>query len=515
MTNRWRALRALIAQPPELFARVGFNGLAQLAPVVVVLAITPLLLDRLGLDRFGIWSVALVVLSTLRLLDGGIAASMMRFYAIHAAEDERVEAGRLLVGSLLFLTVVGAVLTAVMFPLAPSIAGTLDIPAGLEGEATVVLRWVPGLAALALMSESTSGLLIGHGRFRSLAATMWTSAGAFALAVVVLVQPGAHLEALMVATAVRFGTLVGANLLFAAGHVSIRWPLLPSSATAKEIGRYSSWMQLSAVTGFANVQLDGLIIAAFLPVRYVGLYQIGMQVASAVRSLPLFAFPPLLTRLTTTFRLQGRDETVTEFGTLERRWLPAVLGYGVAATAAVGFAVPVWLGDRYALAGVVAAVLLAGYTVHVGLTGMRTCYVRAVGNPALETRCSTAWTVVNLALTVPLVLLFGVVGVVTATAVAGTVASVYFVVLCRNREGLPSIVPGRRLWLPAAAAVALTVAGELAIVYTGFHGFLALALAGVPALAGWAIVAMALQQAPGTTAPAVPGRSPVAGSAGD
>jgi hypothetical protein len=71
------------------------------------------------------------------------------------------------------------------------------------------------------------------------------------------------------------------------------------------------------------------------------------------------------------------------------------------------------------------------------------------------------------------------------------------------------------LWLPAAAAVALTVAGELAIVYTGFHGFLALALAGVPALAGWAIVAMALQQAPGTTAPAVPGRSPVAGSAGD
>src|ERR687891_559993 len=143
MRDRWRTLRALVARPPELAARVGFNGLAQLAPVVVVLAITPLLLDRLGLDRYGIWSVALVVLSTLRLLDGGIAASMMRFYAIHAAEDERVDAGRLLVGSLLFLTLVGAVLTAVVLPLAPAIADILDIPAGLEGEATVVLRWVP------------------------------------------------------------------------------------------------------------------------------------------------------------------------------------------------------------------------------------------------------------------------------------------------------------------------------------------------------------------------------------
>lgn len=515
MRTLWRALRALVAQPPELVTRVGFNGLAQMAPVIVVLAITPLLLDRLGLDRFGIWSVALVVLSTLRLLDGGIAASMMRFYAIHAAEDERVDAGRLLAGSLLFLALVGAVLTAVMFPLAPSLVDVINVPAGLDGEATVVLRWVPGLAALALMGESTSGLLVGHGRFGALAATMWSSAGAFALAVVVLVQPGAHLEALMVATAVRFGTLVAGNLALGIRHVSIRRPFLPSLATAKEVGRYSSWMQLSAVTGFANVQLDGLIIAAFLPVRYVGLYQIGMQVASAVRTVPLFAFPPLLTRLTTTFRRRGRDETAAEFGRLERRWLPAVLGYGVVAIAAVGVAVPVWLGDRYVLAGVVAAILLAGYTVHVGLTGMRTCYVRAVGRPGLETRCSTVWTVVNLILTVPLVLLFGVVGVVSATAIAGTVASLYFVFLCRGRERLPAVLPDRRWILLAAAAVAVTAAGELAIVSTGWHGFLALALSGLPALAGWAIVAWGLRQAPGITAPPIADRAPAAGSARD
>jgi O-antigen/teichoic acid export membrane protein len=318
----------------------------------------------------------------------------------------------------------------------------------------------------------------------------------------------------MVATAVRFAILVVGNIALGARHVSIRWPFLPSLATAKEVGRYSSWMQLSAVTGFANVQLDGLIIAAFLPVRYVGLYQIGMQVASGVRSLPLFAFPPLLTRLTTTFRRQGRDETAAEFGQLERRWLPAVLGYGVVAIAAVGFAVPVWLGDRYVVAGAVAAVLLAGYTVHVGLTGMRTCYVRAVGQPGLETRCSTVWTVVNLLLTVPLVLLFGVVGVVSATAIAGAVASVYFVFLCRGREGLPAVRPDRRLIVLAAAAVAVTVAGELAIVYTGFHGFLALALTGVPALAGWAIVAWGLRQAPRITAPLID-RARVAGSARD
>ena len=492
----------MIRQRPELAVRMGFNGLAHMAPMIVVLALTPLLLSRLGLDRFGIWSLAIVVLNTLRILDGGIAASLARFFALHAAQDDRAGAGRLLVGSLLFLGLLGAALTLAVYPLAPSLVELLNVPERLEDEAAVVLRWVPSLAALALMGESTAALLVGNGRFPALAATMWSSAAAFAAAVVILVDPGAHLEALMVATAVRFAVLVAANLAFGARHVSIRWPLLPSRADARELAHYSSRMQLSALTGFVNTEMDALVIAAVLPVRYVGLYQIGMQMASAVRSLPLFAFPPLLTRLTTIFRVSGREETRGEFERLERRWLPAVLAFGVVAVAAVGFAVPIWLGDRYWLSGVVAAVLLSGYTIHVGLTGMRTCYVRAVGRPGLETRCSAVWTVGNALITIPLALAAGVVGVVAATAFTGMVASVYFVSLCRREESLPLLPPHRRWWPLVAAAAAITVAGELALLYAGIHGFPALAATAIPALIAWGVVAGVLRRSP--TAPPAP-----------
>jgi O-antigen/teichoic acid export membrane protein len=160
----------------------------------------------------------------------------------------------------------------------------------------------------------------------------------------------------------------------------------------------------------------------------------------------------------------------------------------------VGPAVAIWLGDRYTLSGAVAAVLLAGYTVHVVLTGMRTCYVRAVGRPGLETRCSTVWTVLNLVLTIPLVLVAGVVGVVAATAFAGMVASVYFVGLCRRTESLPLILPAARWWWTIAVAVAVTVAGELLLLQTGAGGFLGLALSGIPALAGWALLAAGVRE---------------------
>lgn len=91
----------------------------------------------------------------------------------------------------------------------------------------------------------------------------------------------------------------------------------------------------------------------------------------------------------------------------------------------------VWLGPELALSGAVAAVLLVGYVVQVAFTGMRTCFVRSIGRPGLETRYSWCSTVVNLALTVPLTLLFGVVGVVMATSIGLVAGSLYLVVLCR------------------------------------------------------------------------------------
>jgi O-antigen/teichoic acid export membrane protein len=483
------ALRALLARPPELATRAGYNGLGQIAAIAVMVAITPLLLSRLGLDRFGVWSLALVILSTLTILDGGFAASLARFFALYAARGDRADSGRLLVGAFVFFALLGLLLTAVAFPLVPTLVGLLNVPGRLEEEAAVMLRWLPPVAALALMANSSAAFLQGYGMFRALAATMMVSTGTFAAAVVVLVQPGAHLRVLMIAVGMRYLVQVVATLLFAASHVSIRWPVVPARATLRELWQYASRMQVSALTGFVNSELDAIVIAAVLPVRYVGLYTIGLQMASAARSLPLYAFAPLLTRLTTIFRNRGRREAAAEFERLERMWLPAVLGYGAVAVAAVGFSVPVWLGDRYGVSGIVASMLLACYIVHVALTGVRTCYVRAVGRPGLEMRYSVVWTVTNAMLTVPFALVGGMLGVVAATAFTGTVASAYFVVVCKRAEGLSATVPERRWWAWAAPAVGLTVVGELAILQTDVHGFLPLLLTGLPALAGLALLA--------------------------
>jgi O-antigen/teichoic acid export membrane protein len=150
--------------------------------------------------------------------------------------------------------------------------------------------------------------------------------------------------------------------------------------------------------------------------------------------------------------------------------------------------VTVWLGHRYVLSGVVAIVLLSGYIVHVGLTGVRTCYVRAVGRPGLEARYSTVWTVLNALFTVPLALLGGMVGVVAATAATGVAASVYFVFLCRREERLPFLAPDRRWFALAALAAGVTAAGELLVLRSGLHGLPGFVVCGIPPLVALIVV---------------------------
>ncbi|MFJ9114877.1 lipopolysaccharide biosynthesis protein [Streptomyces sp. NPDC102394] len=471
---------------PRLLPDVGFSALAQAAPQLTNLVLTPFLVHRLGLDRFGVWSLILVFLATLTVLDGGVGASLARFHTYHAARGDRVGTGRLVTGSLIVFVALGVLVTALAVLLSATLVSVLDVPPGLRGDVRRLLPALGPLLTLALTANSVSALLQANSRFRALAGVSVGSCVMYAVAVTVLVGQGGDLLLLALLTAGRYLLMTVAGLAVAAGHLRIRRPLLPLRAERREFGSYALRMQLSGFTVFLNGEIDALVVAALLPVRYVGVYAAGYQAAMGLRSLPLYAFPPMLTRMTQVFTTRGPRGAAREFRVLQARWLPAVLTYGVVVTGWVGLAVPIWLGPGLALSGAVATVLLAGYSVQVALTGVRTCFVRATGRPGHETRYSWCSTVVNLLLTVPLTLLFGVVGVVLATAIGITAGSLYFVHLCRRLADLRDVGLPRR-WLPATVlAVVMAVSGALPVLWLGWHGVLPLLLAGLPVLAGLA-----------------------------
>lgn len=475
-----------------LVGRVGWSGLAHILPLLTQLALTPYFISVLGLDGFGLWSLVLVFLGTITALDGGIGASLARFFAIHAARDEPQEAGRLLLAATAVFVLLSLVVSVLAVGLAQPVAGWLDLAPGLHDQAVEALSWLGLLLLLALLNGSVVALLQANHRFGMLTASTAAAQLAYVVAAFTLLQPGEAVTVLVWVLSIRYVVGIVVGFALARRLVRFRRPLLPRAAERAAFRAYAGRMQLSSMTSLLNGEVDALLVAALLPVRYVGIFAAAHQVASAARSLPLYAFPPILSTFANSFARHGRPGARADFDRIQARWLPLALGYTAVAACAALFAVPIWLGDEFDLAGVVAAILTLGYGLHVALTGMRTCFVRSIGRPGLETRYSVFSTLVNLALTLPLALAFGVVGVVTATSIALTSASLYFAWLCRP-FGIRDRLPHPRWWLAIALAAGVTVLGDLAVRHTGWHGPLAVAVAGIPAVVGLMAIVLPLR----------------------
>jgi O-antigen/teichoic acid export membrane protein len=194
---------------------------------------------------------------------------------------------------------------------------------------------------------------------------------------------------------------------------------------------YAWRMQVAGLTALVNLEADALVVALLLPVRYVAFYSLGATAATYIRNLPLWLLPPVAIRLFRAMGERGVLGAVDEFRTLHARWMGVIVGYSLVGLVSGGVGLVAWLGTRFWPAAVVCAVLTAGNGVNL-MTAVMSNFARAIGRPGLEARYGTLVMGVNIALTIPAGLLFGMYGIVTATAVGQVVGSATFLAMLRS-----------------------------------------------------------------------------------
>ena len=143
-------------------------------------------------------------------------------------------------------------------------------------------------------------------------------------------------------------------------------------------------------------------------------------------------------------------------------WVVAVTGWTLVAMAAAYFGILAWLGARFRLSGWISIVLIAGVAVPL-VTALIGSYIIAIGKAGALARYGVISMVVNIALTVPMVLL-GSLGVVAATAIGQLVAGVY--VLHDVRRTVRHDLPNPMRYVPlfrGSGVAALTFGLEVVI----------------------------------------------------
>lgn len=350
-------------------------------PALTALAAIPLLLQRLGPERYGLLALAFSLTGVASLFDLGIGRAAIQLIATAQRQSLRGSIAR---GAVWMTTITGGSAT-LLYWLCLALGGLswLKYSQSLAGEVLMAAALLGITIPLQASIATLRSLCEVSGRFREVAwVRVALGAGNFGgpLLAVVFVP---HLVAAVIALVlVRIGAWVAYRTIANQGLRALcgELPSLDSDQrnVTKDLLRAGGWLSISGVVGPIMVQADKFFIASRLNVSDVSLYAIPSELVSQglvfASALATVAYP-LLAR-------QSQDLPDRGWANY-RRWQMAVgvlMGLLLAALALLlPHLLSLWLGNELSQSSV-----LVGQILCVGVFGnslglMAVAYLNALG----------------------------------------------------------------------------------------------------------------------------------------
>ena len=291
----------------RLARNLGSNYLLYAAAVVSGIVLTPVIINAIGTEGYGVWLFIGSITIVLRLLDFGITPTVVRFTAYHRGSEAPKEIDALASTSLAVYAVLGIVSIAAGLVIAWFLPDMIHLTTVEEHPAQVAAV----IAAVTLGVQAPLGLfgslLKGAQRFDVLNAGGVLSIGAYAVLVIVILTRHSTLPVLATIAFVSALVLLGFPMLF------IRRELPGLRVSRATISRDSlkgllgfSWFAfLGHIAGKVVFSADVIVIGIILGAKEVALYGVASRLfgfACGVASTGTSLLLPLQSEL------EGRGE---------------------------------------------------------------------------------------------------------------------------------------------------------------------------------------------------------------
>jgi O-antigen/teichoic acid export membrane protein len=408
----------------RLFRRnaIGFYSVYA-AAMVSGLVVTPILLDAIGTEAFGIWAFIGGITIYLAVLDFGLGPSVVRFTAEGHGRGDPDEINRVASVALVLYAAIGAVTLAAGAVLAWFVPLLIETPADLVREARLATFLVVISLAVKFPLGLFYNLLGGRHRFDLLNLGNFVATVLYAVLVALLIPRGGGLVLLGLLTIPVTVLRLGLPLVWLRSELpELR---LGRAYVTRERMRELvsvSWSNFlvhvaSKVVFSTDVVVVGIVLGAHEAAIYAiasRLFQLAFGLASVVTSLLYPAFAE--------YEGSGEKER-------QRRLLLAGLRGGSAAALVLALPlliipenlVTAWVGDAYAASAPVLALLAVVILVHQPVW-MLTQYLIALGRQREIARLLIVAAVGNLVLSIALAFTVGTWGVALASLLADVAA---------------------------------------------------------------------------------------------
>lgn len=392
-----------------------WNVLGQVLPVAAAIVAVPLLIARLGPDRFGVLTMVWVVVGYSGLFDFGVGRALTALVASALASGRSQEIPALVWTSLVLMFGLGAIGSGVIFLASAWFVHHLTrIPAALSSEMIHAL-WVLATAIpMILAGAGLVGILEACQRF-DLANVVRAPLG-------VASYVGPLIVAVFLPNLVAIAIFLSASrIIAAAAYFWLCWRALPemrgrvlfTKSIVPKVLRMGGWMTVSNLISPLMASMDRFFVGALISVAAVTYYATSQEVVTRSTVMPVALAGALFPSFAGA-SASNKQLNVELFG----RALDYMSLFTIPlALALVGFAsdgLTLWLGKGFAQAATLALqILTCGMFVN-SLARVPFTFLQAAGRPDLVAKAHLLELPPYIALVCGLAVLFGITGVALA-----------------------------------------------------------------------------------------------------
>lgn len=439
------------------------NVTGRSASVLVWVVLTPLVLSRLGQERFAVWSLFLGLGGNVASLDLGMASGVGRYVALATARGDRANLILVLRRSLALSAGVGLLWCIACIMGRGLLISMFHVPPALQSEVSRSLV-VFALSMFAYsLTQVLHGALAGFQRLDQANICYLSGLALHATTLVVGLTAGAGLIAVAVA-AIGGHALSG---LLAAMLVRRSLRQMPVSdvstpVTWREILRFGGSVQGTAACSMGQHQSWNYLLGILGQLRWVTQFSLGFRVANAVWSLPSLVQGAVIPAAAHASAHGDRDRVRTVYD-WACRWIFLLGGLSLAGLWLMAPALLVlWLGPTkgVSLAGSVAITRLLAITFAIAtMAGPATAVARGGGWPLLETWFFGLALICNVSLSLWLIPRFGPAGAAIAMGTSYTISGIWLISSVHRLLRVVTLNWLLKLVLPRFALPALAAAG--------------------------------------------------------
>lgn len=264
------------------------NLLGQGVPLVAAFFAIPLLIRSLGTDRFGVLTLAWIIIGYFSLFDLGLGRALTQVVAAELRDGSDTQAPPFVWPTLVVMFLLGLVGCFVVVVVAPTLVfSVLKIPVGLQAESVRAFYLLGAGIPIVVLTAGLVGILAAFQRFGVVNAIR-APMGVYTYAAPLLVLPFSH-SLVPVTGILVFGRVLACFAYSVACSPSM--PTLSSGtlvrlAEVKPLFRLGIWMTISNIIGPLMLYLDRFVIGAVVTVAAVAYYATPYEMVTKLLIVP-------------------------------------------------------------------------------------------------------------------------------------------------------------------------------------------------------------------------------------